>query len=332
MPQTIQQSALFTPTTIFHKNSITNRLKKEFEHAIKQDKEDWEEAVKRHERRINDDVVEGGEELLLEPEPPKLFTTNYSVLSVPAVKDLVSFEPTWPEKTTADYWRKKYKKRRRSFLREYMHMHVEEGKIFTPETFQWKEMLLYELYDALVVYGDMSYKEQGDFKGLVLLGKIGRELHIMHIFLRQTTRRLAAAWLYDLYEDKGLADHNIHYQIEGLFAQDDFLNDFDVEGDDRGYHIPVTADKRPKGEKFDRIESTEGYFQRRWVWYNASEKDSTDQTELRDQYLAFEKGSQAHDDGPDCVHGAIDAVNRLAFVEGFDARIAQYDNYGSSQY
>jgi hypothetical protein len=30
---------------------------------------------------------------------------------------------------------------------------------------------------------------------------------------------------------------------------------------------------------------------------------------LIDQFLAFEKGSQAHDDGPDATHGAFSVVN-----------------------
>lgn len=285
----------------FHKNSITNRLKKEFLAAIKQDKED---GVK----------------------------SQYHILTVCAVKDLVTFEPTWPSKTTAEYWRSKYMKRRRSFLREFMHMHVEEGKIFKPEYFQWKKMLPLQNYDALCLYGDLSYKEQGDFKGLVLVGKIGRELHIIHTFLRQTSRRNAAKWLYDLWEDRKLHKFNIKLLFEGLFAQDEFVNDFDNEGDERGYHIPITPDKRGKANKDDRIDSTEGFFERRWVWFNEDEKTSSDQTELIDQYLSFEKGSQAHDDGPDAVHGGFDQVNRMAFVEKFEPRIGHRSEVGKNRY
>lgn len=271
----------------FHKNSITNRLKTEFKNAINADKEEGT-------------------------------ATQYHVLTVCAVKDLTTFEPTWSAKTTADYWRSKYIKRRRSFLREYMHIHVSEGKIFKPEYFQWKKMLRLDKYDALCLYGDLSYKAAGDFKALILVGKIGRELHIIHVFLRQTSRANAAKWLYDLWEEKKLHKYNIKFKFEGLFAMDEFTNDFDQEGDSRGYHIPIVADKRGKANKEDRIDSTEGYFDRRWVWMNEDEKTATDQIELVEQYLAFEKGSGAHDDGPDAVHGAIDEVNRIQHVEKFD--------------
>lgn len=285
----------------FHKNSITNRLKQEFLAYIKQDKEDGR-------------------------------ASQYEVISVAAVKDLVTFEPTWKEKATAEYWRNKYTKRPRSFLREYMHMHVQEGKIFKPEFFQWKKMLPLSRYDALVIYGDLSYKDQGDYKAFVMLGKLGRELHFIHVYLRQASRRNAAQWLYDLWERRKLYNYNVKVKIEGLFAMDEFVSEFDHEGDERGYHIPVIADKRGKANKYDRIESTEGYFERRWVFFNEDEKDHMDQRELIDQYLAFEKGSNANDDGPDAGHGAIDEVNRVSFIEKFEPRFAVRENAGDNFY
>ena len=57
---------------------------------------------------------------------------------------------------------------------------------------------------------------------------------------------MLAQWLYDLVEDEKLLNFNIRYMIEGLFAMDDFVSDFDVEGDLRGWYIPVTADKKSK--------------------------------------------------------------------------------------
>ena len=92
--------------------------------------------------------------------------------------------------------------------------------------------------------------------------------------------------------------------IEGLFAMDEFVSDFDNEGDKRGYYIPIVADKRSKADKFDRIESLAGYFERKNVWFNSEQKNA-DMQVLIDQFLAFEKGSGAHDDGPDAVHGAF---------------------------
>lgn len=199
----------------FHKNSITNRLKKQFKVLAEKSRQEGEKPIHR-------------------------------VLTVPAVKDLTTFEPNWPEKTSAEHWRKKYRSiPSRSFMREYMHVHVEDGKVFKAEDIQWKKMLPLNEYDALVFYGDLSYKAQACHKGMILVGKKDREFHFIYCFLRQQSRTVLAKWLYDLYETTEL--HNcrkVRYWIEGLFSMDEFVNDFDAEGDARGYYIPVKADKR----------------------------------------------------------------------------------------
>ncbi len=285
----------------FHKNSITNRIKQEFLAYLKADKEAGDES-------------------------------QYDVLTVAAVKDLIDFEPTWAAKTSAEYWRKKYSKRPRSFLREYMHIHVQEGKIFKPEYIQHKKMMPLQKYDALVIYGDLSYKDTGDYKGLLMMGKIKREFHFIHTYLRQASRKNAAEWLYDLWERRKLKKYNIKIKIEGLFAMDEFVHEFDNEGDKRGYHIPVIADKRGKANKFDRIESTEGFFERMWCFFNIDEKDHRDQIELIDQYLAFEKGCGTAVDGPDAGHGGFDELNRAAFIEKFEPKITLRQSAGTNKY
>jgi predicted phage terminase large subunit-like protein len=286
----------------FHKKSITNRLHVKYEQNIKKAK------------------LKGK-------------NSNYKILKVCAVKDLVKFEPTWPEKTSAKYWEQLYFDNRRSFLRERMHIHITEGKMFKPEMMQHKKMLPLHLYDSLVLYGDLSYKEQGDYKAMVLVGKIGREKHIIHSFLRQVSRRNAAIWLYDLYEDKRLGEYNITYKIEGLFAQDEFINDFDEEGDTRDYYIPIVADKRPKEGKHDRVESILGFFERRNVWFNEDEKEDTDQVEAIEQFTSFEKGSKAHDDYPDAVHGAFRELEELSRGMGDDpATSSRADTHSQSKH
>lgn len=274
----------------FHKNSITNRLKNYFLEAQAKDKRDGSKS-------------------------------DFHILTVCAVKDLVSFEPSWPEKTSAEYWKKKFETMPyRSFMREYMHTHIEEGTIFHVDDILFGEMLPLNKYDAIVAYGDLSYKSQGDYKALIFVGKTGRFFHIIFTYLRRGSRAKCAEWLYDLYEDKHLNDRNIRYVIEGLFAMDEFVNDFDNEGDRRGYHIAVVADKRGKEGKYDRIESLAGYFERHNVIFNIKEKELPDQVKLREQFLGFEKGSTMNDDGPDAVHGAFKELFTITRVDRFPVR------------
>lgn len=272
----------------FHKNSITNRLKEFFLLKIKECKATGEK-------------------------------TDYFHLRVDAVKDLNTFEPNWPEKTSADYWKKKFNSMPyRSFMREYMNTHISEGKVFKAEWIQFTKILSYRKYDAIVAYGDLSWSDDACHKSIVFLGKTGRKFHILHIFFRQTSRAQLAAWLYDIYEDRKLEKESIQYLIEGLFAMSEFLNDFDEEGDVRGYYIPVVASKRSKSDKFERIESLSGFFERGNTFWNEEEKDTTDQTLARETYLAFEKGAKIPLDFLDALQGAFTELNAVTFASEFE--------------
>jgi predicted phage terminase large subunit-like protein len=282
----------------FHKNSITNRLKNYFTEVIEKNKE----------QKIKSDTL-------------------YKIITVPAVKDLQTFTPNWPEKTSAKYWENKFNNMPyRSFMREYMHVHISDGSVFKYEDILYADPLPLKKYDAIGLYGDMSYKENADYKALIIAGKTGRQFHILYCYLRQKSRRDAAKWLYDLYEDEKLKLINIRYQIEGLFAQDEFVNDFDTEGDDRGYHIPMVADKRTKEGKYDRIESLSGFFERHNVYFSKAQLNADMQT-LIDQFLAFEKGSQAHDDGPDATHGLFTYLNMRTRKQKTQYRTGQRQSF-----
>lgn len=243
------------------------------------------------------------------------------------------FTPSWPAKYTHEYWKEKRASTPyRSWMREYMCTPLIDGAIFNPEWIQYKKMLPLSKYDALVCYGDLSYKDKGDYKALVLVGKIGREFHVIHSFVKQTSRAICAGWLYDLWEKRNLEKYNINFLMEGLFAQDEFINDFDTEGDQRGYYVPVVADKQQKGNKFDRIESMAGHFERLKVFFNEDEKEYSGQVNLTDQLLAFEKGSGANDDGPDALQSAISELNKVTFVEQFDIITTQRSTFYKNRY
>lgn len=268
----------------FHQNTLINQLKREF--AI-----------------INEKAKKYG------------FEKRHFVVSVPAVKDLDTFEPNWAEKTSANYWREKFHSTPyRSFMREYMHTHIVEGAIFKNEQIQYKPRLPYKSYEALVFYGDLSYRDTGDYKAMILVGKTGREFHILDCLVRQTSRHNVALWLYEKVKTDNLLNYNIKYYIEGLFAQDDFVNDFDQVGDQMGFYVPVQADKESKGNKFDRIESMAGYFERGNIFFNEKLQGSSDYNELINQLLAFQKGSGAHDDAPDALQSAIAKLNVMALT------------------
>jgi len=286
----------------FNKKSITNRLKEFFLSKIK-------------EAKANDE------------------DHDFFHLRVDAVKDINTFEPNWPDKTSADYWRKKFSSMPfRSFMREYMNTHVEEGKVFKFNQIQFTKMLPYHKYDAIVFYGDLSFSDEACHKSIVAMGKAGRKFHILHIFFRQTSRTILAQWLYDLYEDKNLSRESVQYIIEGLFAMSEFINDFDEEGDIRGYYIPVVASKRPKAGKFERIEAKSGFFERMNVWFNEAEKDNADSILARETLLAFEKEAKIPLDFLDAMEGAFTEINAICFVEKFEVKTTPRSSFQKNRF
>jgi predicted phage terminase large subunit-like protein len=266
-----------------------------------------------------------------EAKEHKLSRTFYHFQIKAVIDD--DYTPSWTGKYTADYWRsKRANTTYRSWMREYMCTPLTEGAIFSADNIQYGKMLPLSHYEALVIYGDLSYKDAGDYKAFVFVGKKGREFHVIHSFVKQTSRAVCACWLYDLYERRRLEKYNIQYTAEGLFAQDEFISDFDAEGDKRGYYVPIVADKSQKGNKFDRIESMAGHFERLNVWFNEDEKEHAGLIALIDQLLAFEKGSDANDDGPDALHSAIAFLNKATFVDKFDIKTTPRTAYQKNRY
>ena len=238
-------------------------------------------------------------------------------------------EPVWKEK-----WTKKEAEDYKAFVgyrawnKEMMHNPIKDGSIFRHEWIQFKKMPKLYKYKALVCYIDPSWKSttQNDYKACRLWGSIGKELHLINCFVRQDTTGAMVRWLYNLYEDSIQQDASIQFFMEANLMQDTALDEFEAEGDIRGYQLPITADKRKKPDKLQRIESVAPLWERGCVFYNSALKDSEDMQVGIDQTLALEHGSREHDDAPDADEGAIYILQKQGRVAAFQPRIVKRMN------
>lgn len=228
-------------------------------------------------------------------------------------------EPVWKEK-----WTKEDAQEYRDFVgyraweKEMMHNPIVDGTIFRADWIRYKAMPSLGKYDMLVCYTDPSFKSTtaNDYKASRLWGKIGKELHLIDCYVRQDTVGGMVRWLYDLYErtrDKAA----ILFFMEANFMQDVILDEFAVEGNLRGYQLPIMPDKRKKPEKIQRIEAVSPLWERGFVFYNEKLKESPDMQVGIEQTLALERGSRVHDDAPDADEGAIYMLQRNARQESF---------------
>ena len=65
-------------------------------------------------------------------------------------------------------------------------------------------------------------------------------------------------WVYDLWESLS-EDAAVTIYMEANFMQDTILDEFQREGDARGYQLPIMPDKRKKPDKFARVEAISHY-------------------------------------------------------------------------
>ena len=231
--------------------------------------------------------------------------------------------PVWKDK-----WTKEEAREAAEFMgyiewnREFMHNPITQGKIFRHEWIRYKKVLPYGKYDAIVCYTDPSWKPKtsNDYKAVRLWGKKGSELHLLDCFVRQATTGEMVRWLYDLYE-RLPEDASVRFLMEAIFLQDMILDEFEAEGERRGYQLPISGDYRKKPDKLQRITDISPLWERGFVFYNEALKDTPDMQAGIDQTLALAKGSSAHDDAPDADEGAIWYLQKESRQTRFEPRM-----------
>ena len=219
----------------------------------------------------------------------------------------------------------------RSFQKEYMNNPITEGAVFKNNWIQYKKTPDLRRYRELVAYCDPSFKSgaKNDYKAVKLWGAYETELHNLKNFVRQCTVAEMVRWFYDLHEEMLAHNAICNYYIEANFLQDVILDEFEREGKQRGYQLPIRPDARKKPDKFQRIESISPLWERGFVWYDERLRSDRDTQTGIEQLLALEKGSSTHDDAPDADEGAIYILQKRSRVEAFPPRFGrrQHNKY-----
>lgn len=233
-------------------------------------------------------------------------------LKVNALKD--DGTPAWPENYSLDEIQDRIDVMGyRIAQREYFNNPIEAGTVFRPEWIQWGKVPSLQSCDHNLIYIDPSFKKTkaSDYKAVRHWCKKGLDLYLRKAFVRQCSVSALVKWCYDYYESLSETDRSlVAFMMEGNLLQDIILDDFEAEGELRGYMLPIMPDKRQKPDKFQRIEAISPLWERGKITYNEREQDNIDMKVGLEQTLAFEKGSGAHDDAPDADEGAIYILQR----------------------
>ena len=208
----------------------------------------------------------------------------------------------------------------RSFQKEYMNNPIVEGAVFRQEWIRWGKRPAWRQFDELILYIDPAWKSgaKNDYNAAKLWGKAkGGALWHLRAFVRQASVAEMVRWCYDLHEwgrGEGIA---IRFYMEANLMQEAMLVDFTLEGEQRGYQLPVLPDKRKKPDKFQRIESSAALWERGFVFYDESQRNDPDMLRGLDQTLAFQKGMRGHDDAPDADEAALSLLQKHTRIGNF---------------
>jgi len=231
-------------------------------------------------------------------------------------------KPAWKERYTKERLLKKMAPMTyRAVRREYFHEHIEDGIIFKNQWIQWAKPLPLKSYNSLILYADPSFKDtkHSDYKALVLAGTNGKRIDVLWAWVRQASVMAMVQAFYDQYEEY---ENYAKYYIEANMLQDLLLDEFEQEGDNRGYQMPIRPDRRQKPDKVTRIENISPLFERGFVRFNENERKNPDMQTLIQQILGF--GGGAHDDGPDALEGAISLLQKKGRGKQLQPRAGKY--------
>ncbi|MDA6068650.1 hypothetical protein NJT12_03365 [Flavobacterium sp. AC] len=225
-----------------------------------------------------------------------------------------NFKPSWGERYTVqdckdivndtDY---------HTSQREDFNNPVEEGKRIKAEWIRYKKTHGNQIFNGLIEFWDLSYKDGGDFKagGVVSLEK-GRA-HVLEIFNQQIDRPTAMNMHYEWqqkYNAKGMsiisyydatAAQEIVYETDWLIACEE----------NNACDIPIPD--HASGDKHDRIDATlTSTFMRGLITFDERLKDTLDMEKAVEHITAFEKGCKTPDDILDVLEQCV-RKGRLLF-------------------
>ncbi len=213
--------------------------------------------------------------------------------------------PSWPER----YSDKDIEKIHQGFdsftlKREYYNTPIVRGKIFKEE--QILTATPGGQVHGAVGHWDLSYVTQGDYKAFALAVVRGDRVYIEDLFCRQCEIADATEWHYEglkRWYARGIYP-SITYDATAS-QEAVFLPIFEATGQQKGMmNLPMPY--RITMDKHARIEATLGqaFFYKKIV-FSKKLAGTPDFEAAKDQLLAFEKGSTAHDDFPDALEIAV---------------------------
>lgn len=236
---------------------------------------------------------------------------------------------TWPQKNTEELIDRVLSKISwAAQQKEYFNNPVADGDTF--KKLYWDKCPPLRSCDSILAYADPSTSnkdksaaKQASYKSVVIVGKKGLKRYVYKVWLKQTGNSTFVSWLFDAY----LFLRNNGVDVPKVVIENNSLQDPHYEqvitpeikrvNVEMGVYLPISEDKRKKGDKFARIEGTlEPLNSKGNLIFNIDEKNNPDMITMEEQMLGVSETAKIMD-GPDGLEGACWILeNKTVQMEG----------------
>lgn len=222
--------------------------------------------------------------------------------------DPVTYQPTWPEMYTAEYYRQQEKDMGiLATHAEYNHEPLVKGKIFKPEMILYGPLPDLHTMNAIVAHWDVAYagSKTSDFNAVKIWGRYRNDFWLIDGFVKQSKMKLAVEWMCMKELEFKAQGIQCFWQFESQFWNDELERIILETQAELGVTLNIVQVERSTMSKLIRLFTMHPYYQNGRIHVNELLKANPDiQTGLKQLY-AIEPGMTEHDDSPDADEQAI---------------------------
>lgn len=225
-----------------------------------------------------------------------------------------TFKPVWEEKYPSSYYKEMEEEiGTLAAQAEFNNRPHVEGTIFTESQIQWVKLPQLTYFEHIVAHWDIAYSDSAtaDYNAVRLWGLRDNRFYLINCFCKQSKMRSALEWIVD--EIKLLPGNvRVRWQFESQFWNDEVQRT--IEEVEEKFHIDLRLRKvdLPKENKYDRIVSTQPYYQNGRIYYNEKLRGHNDTQVALSQLFGIEPGYKTKDDAPDADERCFAELSQFA--------------------
>lgn len=241
----------------------------------------------------------------------------WHVSHVPAYNK-ATYEPAWPEKYPANYYREiEVEIGRLSALAEYVQEPHIEGKIFTNDQIIWDKLPRLNHLKIIVGHWDIAYAgtETSDYNAVRIWGLDKNNLFwYIQSFVKQTKMAEAVRYICEVQRTKP-PTVIIHWQYEAQFWNDEVERTIREESKAAKVKLLISRVDTPRTKKYDRMLTMQPRYQNNRIRYNEAMKGDGDTQNGLAQLFGLEPGYTTKDDAPDADEQCIAFLEKHISIE-----------------